>query len=164
MYEYRHMSFVNLEPGDIVYSQYAVVDTLPIKDGVNITKGHVYTVSSAGYVIALTASSGALTNLNGAVQAMASSTAVASESAGDRKAQFLLKRSRIILKAPANITPTDSVTIAATTTVVTADTVASSASGHAAKIGSVFEILTLNNRARKVATEAGDLVVVDLIE
>jgi len=156
------MSFVDLAPGDIVYSQYSVVDTLPVKSAVAISKGEVYTMDSDGYLVELTAASDDLDNLNGAFQAMADSAAVAGESDGDRSVQCLCKRSRILLKAPADITPGDDVTIAATGTTVTPDTVEVS-STH--KIGTVFAISTLNtNRTKKAKTAAGDLVEVDLIE
>ena len=90
------------------YVQYTIVDTNPIKAGVSITKGHVNTVDANGYLIALTASAGAADNLNVVFQAMASSAAVSGEA--DSTVQVLRQRSRILMKAPVNVTPGDDVT------------------------------------------------------
>ena len=156
------MSFVDPGIGDIVYSQYAVVDSLPIKAGVGITKGRCFTADADGFLIALTAASGNVNNKNGIFQAMADSAAVTGESDGDRRVQCLMKRSRVLLKAPVNATPGDDVAIAASGTNVTADTIQLSSTQ---KIGTIFEIYTLAaNRSRKAKTAAGDLVVVDLLE
>jgi len=155
------MSFVSPGPGDIHYSQYAVVDTYPIKDAVSIVKGNCYTMNADGHLIAFTAGSGAVTNLNGVFQAMADSAAVSGEAAGSRRVQCLVKRSRICMKAPADVTPGDRVAIAASGSTVTADTVQVATSQI---IGTVFEILALSNRRPKAKTAAGDLILVDVLE
>ena len=150
-------------PGDSIYTQYSIVKTLPINSVISIVKGNIYTVNADGYLISLAAAAGVITNMNGpAIQAMASSAAVAGEAAGDRRVQCLMHRSRVILKAPADITINDDVAVAATGTTVTADKV--QIAGTSDKIGSVYEILTLGDgRREKPKTEDGDLIVVDLL-
>ena len=118
-------------------------------------------MNSDGYLIAFVGASGAVTNKNGVFQAMASSAAGTGETAGDRSVQCLVKRSRIILKAPADATPGDDAAIAVTGTTVTADKIQVAS---AQKIGTIFEILALTNRSRKAKTADNDLVLVDLIE
>ena len=97
------MSFVNPVPGDIQYAQYAVIDTVEIKADQAISKGSCYTIDGDGYLVSLVGASDALTNLNGVFQAMASSVGISGETSGDRRVQVLNKRSRILLKAPADI-------------------------------------------------------------
>ena len=150
------MSFVNPTVGDMQYSQYAVIDTIPIKSGVSISKGSCYTIDADGELIALTGASGALSNLNGIFQAMTTPKST------DTRVQCLQKRSRILLKAPADVTKGDSVSIAVTTNVVTADKVQIATTNI---IGTVFEITAITDaRIPKVKTADNDLVLVDLLE
>ena len=156
------MSFTNPVPGDIQYAQFAIVTTVPIKESVNIEKGSCFTIDPDGYLVDLVGASDALTNLNGIFQAMASSVSVSGESSGDRRVQVLNKRSRILIKAPADVTKGDSVTIAVTGTAVTADKIEVSAANI---IGTVFEVAAItSDRRPKVKTANNDLVLVDLIE
>ena len=156
------MSFINASPGDVQYANYAVIDTIPIKAAVNIEKGNCYTIDGEGFLLALTGASGALTNLNGIFQAMAKTNSISGEVSGSRRVQCLQKRSRVVLKAPANITKGDTVSIDVSGTTVTANKV-QAATTHI--IGTVFEIIAITtSRIPKVKTENDDLILVDLLE
>ena len=101
------MSYVTKEPGDISFTQYAVVSTHEVHNAVDIVKGHCYTPNTGGRLHEIVSSSGIINNVSrGIFQAMTKSDAVSGESAGDRSVQCLGLRSRIILKASAaNLVP-----------------------------------------------------------
>ena len=151
------MSYVTKEPGDVGFTQYLVVTTKQIKNAVSVTKGRFYTVNDDGYVIALTASSGIVDNAgNGLFQAMTSSAAVTGESSGDRSCQFMVMRSRCIVKCDADLVPGQDVEIKAAAAVVTPDRVqARTATGK--RLGTIYKIF-----ADKITSAAGDRAYVEV--
>lgn len=151
------MSYVSKKPGDIGFTQYAVISTMKIKSALSIVKGNFYTVNTDGYIIALTASAGVVSNASkGLFQATADSVAISGESDGDRLAQFLRLRSRVIAKASANLVVGESVEIAASLAVVSADKVQSSTT-TGKKLGTIFKIFS-----DKIKTANDDLVYVEM--
>ena len=101
------MSYVSKEPGDVGFTQYAVVSTHEVHNAVDIVKGHCYTPNTGGRLHEIVSSSGIINNVSrGIFQAMSKSDAISGEAAGDRKMQCLGLRSRVILKASAaNLVP-----------------------------------------------------------
>ena len=95
------MSYVTKEPGDVGFTQYAVVSTHEVHNAVDIVKGHCYTPNTGGRLHEIVSSSGIINNVSrGIFQAMTKSPdAVAGESAGDRSVQCLGLRSRMYFKS-----------------------------------------------------------------
>lgn len=140
------MSFVNVQPGQDAYERYNVTQTLPIKGAVDVDMGHIYTVDADGYLIKLTATSGAINNANSFYQAKASSVGKTGEADGDRKVQVLSPRSRIALLLPADLTIGDDVEVSSDTSTVSANKVKILGSSGI-KLGKIFEILSGNRKS-----------------
>ena len=151
------MSFTTPEIGDNHWPQYAVVDDLPVKADLDIQKGSLYAIDDDGFVVKITAAGGHSNNLSQAVQSMVNSVAVSGEDDGSRLIDCLFRRSRVILKAVADLTVNKFVEVDATLTAVTDNKVKLFSSGGV-NIGSIFELLD-----GKKKTVNNDLIVVDLI-
>jgi hypothetical protein len=87
--------------GDVPYPQYAVVLTKIIKDALAITKGRIYTPDAEGRLIVPVSTTGVADLTKGAFQAMADAPAPSAEDTDS--VQCLAQKSRIILKADANL-------------------------------------------------------------
>ena len=150
-------------PGDVVYPQFDLRQTMPISAALNIVKGHVYKVNSTGYIIVVTASSGIVDLTSGLFQAAVDSTAVTGEAAGDRRVQFIVPPSFMVMYAIAGLEPGNRVQLDATTTVVDPDKVKAAASNpwNVGTFGRIYRILAKDaNEVTKLVTENNDLVVI----
>ena len=151
-----------LVPGDVPYPQYSVTDSEFVKQAVAIVKGEIYTIDAAGRLIAVTGT-GAVADLSaGAVQARDALAAPAAEDTDE--VQVLKRRSRILMKADANLVPGNLVNLKCVGGTVTPDKVQAAASpkddGY---LGTIYGIYTLGtNGAKKQVTADDDLVEVDL--
>ena len=151
------MSYINLEPGDLGFTNHAYVLTKKIKAGVSIEKGHVYGSDDDGYIIKLIASAGIVTVNHGQFQALAKSDAIAAEADGSRTAQFAINRSRIIMKCDADLVSGDQVELKAAAAVVTSDRVqATTATGS--RLGVIYRFLDSST----IKAAANDLAYVDV--
>ena len=151
------MSQISLNIGDVPYTHHAYIVTRKIKAAVDISKGAWYTSTTNGYVDVLSATSGVVNLAGGAFQAMSKSNAVTGEVSGSRSCQFLVKRSRVIVKGTADLVQGASVEIVASGSTVTPDKVqALTTSGS--KLGQIFRI-----RGNKLKTVDNDLIELDVL-
>lgn len=152
-----------LVPGDIPFPQYATVDSEFLKISVAAVKGNVMTLDAAGRLIAVVGSVAIADLSRGAFQAMDALAAPAAEDTDE--VQVLKQRSRIILKAPVNLSPGDEVELACAAGVVDPDkcqlaAVAGRTDGY---LGRIFQIYTLGtDGVKKQFTADDDLVIIDL--
>ena len=142
-------------PGDVPYPQYSVTTTEQIDNGLQITKGRVYTKDTDGRLIAVST-----TLANGIFQAKATPTAVAVE-ANEDSVQVLSPRTRMIFtSAAAGLVAGQDVLVVANTT-----NVISGVKSSILYIGKVFEIYTRNaDSSRKLVSAINDRVVVETVQ
>ena len=153
------------KPGDDIYEQYSLTRTQKVATGVAITKGHLYTKNATGFLIALTASSGAIAAATrGLFQAKVNVAAVTyTEVVNAPSVQCLIKGSFMIFKAPATVVEGDKVNVSVSgTTTVTPDTIeVNNAVPGIDFVGTVHQLLTVDSDEEpKLVTEANDLVIV----
>ena len=147
--------FNPLEAGDDAYPQYNVTTTMPISNSLQIVKGVIYTVDSAGRLIAV-----ASTFDNGIFQAKATPEGVAVVANND-SVQVLGPRTRMILNdQTGGLVPGEDVIGVATTA-----NIATGAKTSALYLGKVFEIYTVNtDTTKKLVSEVGDKIVVETVQ
>ena len=135
------LASVELEPGDVGFTQYAIVTSKEIKAALDVVKGNIYGVDTNGYLVDLTAASGEITNASrGQVQAMGSSTPVSGEASGDRAVQCMVFKSRVILKAGvADLVPCQPISIMAAVTTTTPNSIMPLTS-TGARFGVIYKI------------------------
>ena len=149
------------QPGDDIFQQYDLTRTQPIKSGVLVTKGELYTKDDSGYIVKLTAASDSIDNFKGFFQAKDTFLAETGESDGDRVAQFLVVGSWMVLKAPADVVEGERVKVAAAGAVVDPDKIAVADTIDFNFIGKVYQILTVDtDENRQLKTADDNLVVV----
>ena len=151
-----------LNIGDVPYPNYSVTDSQYIKNGLAITKGHIFTQDAAGRLIIPISTSGVADLTKGAFQAKADVVAPTAEDTD--KVQVLKQRSRIILLAPAGLVDGQEVELASSGSTTDPDKVKAAASPRTnGYLGRIFEIYTKGtDGVRKQVTADDDLVVVDL--
>jgi len=141
--------------GDVPYPQYSVTTTEEISNGLQITKGIVYTADSAGRLVVVTS-----TLAKGIFQAKATPEAVAVV-ANEDAVQVLGPRTRMIFNSSAaGLVKGDDVIVVANTKNVIAG-----AKTSALYIGKVFEIYTRNtDSTKKKVSVISDKVVVETVQ
>lgn len=147
--------FNPMVPGDVPYPQYSVTTTEPIDDGLQITKGVVFTKDPAGRLVVVS------TTLNfGIYQAKATPEAVAVQANND-EVQTLGPRTRMILiDSAGGLVPGQDVVVTPNT-----DEVVSGLKSDVLYIGKVFEIYTRSlDSTKKIIAAAGDRVVVETVQ
>ena len=141
--------------GDSIYPQYDVTRTQDLEVGTILVKGKIYTKLATGLIAKAVITT---TLAKGLFQSRVV-TDVASL-AGDR-AQFFMPKTRIILKAAANITAGDDVVLVPGIITAT-DSVAIGTKASLLHLGRVFEVLTKDaNGLPKDVTALNDFVVVE---
>lgn len=142
-------------PGDVPYPQYSVTTTEQIDNGLQITKGRVYTKDGDGRLIVVST-----TLSQGIFQAKATPTAVAVEANQD-SVQVLSPRTRMIFTdAVGGLVAGEDVLVVANTT-----NVISGLKSSILYIGKIFEIYTRNtDSSRKIVSVATDRVVVETVQ
>ena len=157
------------EPGDDVYEQYTIKKTYPIKTGVAVTKGNLYTFDDDGYIVALTAVAGAVTLHRGCVQATVSVAAKTYTARADAPiVQCHVGGSWVILEAGTAMPVQSRVTVgvdSADNTVVTANRTGllGTTVAVAYVLGTIHEILSQTTEGVvKTAAAVGDKIVVQL--
>ena len=150
-------------PGDNVFPQYNVTQTVFVAQGVEIVKGRIYTMNAAYRLIVPVVASGVADLSRGIFQAQASIAAPANETS---TVQVWGMRSRIALKAPTGVGPGTMVDIATPdATTITADKVeivtVSSGKGY---LGRVFNVLAKDQYGNylRITDTDNQLVLVDL--
>lgn len=148
--------------GDVPYPQYAVVLTKIIKNALAITKGHIYTPDAEGRLLVPVSTTSVADLTRGAFQAMADAAAPSAEDTDS--VQCLTKRSRIILKANANLVVGQEVDLKSSNSTTTADKCMAAVSPHGkGYLGKIMEIYTKGtDGAIKPKTADNDLVIIDL--
>ena len=144
-----------MEPGDVPYPQYSVTTTEQIDNGLQITKGRVYTKDTDGRLVVVSA-----TLAKGIFQAKATPTAVAVEANQD-SVQVLSPRTRMIFtNVPGGLVAGEDVVVVANTT-----NVVTGLKSNVLYIGKVFEIYTRNtDSSKKIVSVSGDKVVVETVQ
>ena len=154
------------EAGDDIFQQEGLTRSHKVAANLAIVKGNIYTKNAAGFLVAPSAT-GSVAALNrGVFQAKTAHSANAT--AGGAFVQCLNKSAWMILKAPAGIVEGNRVGLATpTATTIDADTCKAVTDYDAGFLGTVYQILTVNDVTdvsapdeRKDVTLAGDLVVV----
>ena len=150
-------------PGDNVFPQYNVTQTVTVAQGVAITKGHIYTMDAAYRLIVPVVASGVADLSRGIFQAQAT---LAAPTDAVSTVQVWGMRSRIALKAPIGVGPGTMVDIATpTATTITADKVEvvtiSTGKGY---LGRVFNVLAKDQYGNylRITDTDNQLVLVDL--
>ena len=150
-------------PGDNVFPQYNVTQTVFVAQGVEIVKGRIYTMNAAYRLIVPVVATGVADLSRGIFQAQASITAPTDDIS---TVQVWGMRSRIALKAPSGVGPGTMVDIATpTATTITADKVKvvtiSTGKGY---LGRIFNVLAKDayGNYKHITDADNQLVLVDL--
>ena len=154
------------EAGDDIYEQYTIKKTYELASATAATKGNIYKFNDDGRLIVLTASSGAVDLVKGAVQATAAVTAQTYSSGSGPTVQCHVGGSWVILKAAAaNMTPQTKVVVSGSGSTVAPQKVAAlgTSTTSAYILGKIHEILAADSNGNtKLKTAVDDLVVVQL--
>lgn len=153
-----------LVPGDNGWPQYNVTDSEFVKNAVLVVKGDIMTLDAAGRIVAVTGTGDIADLTRGAMQ-IQDAPAAAPTAEDTDEVQVFKQRSRVLLKAPANLSPTDPVELECNGGTVDPDKVALSAVAGRTNgyLGKIFQIYTLGtDGVKKQFTADNDLVWVDL--
>lgn len=151
-----------LKIGDEPYPQYSVTTSEYIKQSVAITKGYIYTKDSNGRLIVPVSTTSVADLTKGIYQAKSDASAPSAEDTD--RVQCLNSRSRILIKADANLVVGQDVDLKSASTTTTQDKVMAGVHPHTkGHLGKIFEIYTKGtDGAIKQKTADNDLVVVDV--
>lgn len=148
--------------GDVAYDQHSTTKTNVVKNAVAITKGYVYTPDGEGRLIVPVSTTSVADLTKGVFQARESMAAPSAEDTDS--VQCLVPKSRIILKADANLVPGQEVELKSATSTTTQDKCMAAASPRTKGfLGRIFEIYTKGtDDAIKQKTADNDLVIIEL--
>lgn len=148
--------------GDVPYPQYSVTVTAFQDASLAVTKGYIYTKNSSGNLIVPISTTGVADLSRGVFQARDASPS--NGTAGVQGVQCLVPKSRIILKAPANLVVGDEVELDSSGSTTTQDTCMQAVQPHTkGYLGRIVEIYTKDSSGNpKQVTAANDLVIIQL--